>query len=334
MKKYLKALVLLILSLSTSYAQVSKKMIVEHFTNTKCSICASRNPGFNTNLNANPQVQRISIHPSSPYATCYLSLQNTVENDARTNYYNVFGGTPKLVINGTAISTSQNYADAAMFNPFIAQSNFTISIQQFAVGQDSIRSEITVKRIAAGAPTGTASLFAGLVEDTVFGNGGNGESMHFNVLRRTLFSPQGQGINLPVNVGDSLVFTKTENFNNIWDTNRMRTVAILQDEVSKSVIQSELSSTNQQGNTTALKLYRMCNVQLFPNPAYQFVMVSLPETSACVNYALFNQYGQLIQTNKIYNGQKIPVAELANGIYFVHLSTENYTTTARIIVLH
>ena len=32
-------------------AQVPKKVIVEHFTNTLCSVCASRNPGFYSNLN-------------------------------------------------------------------------------------------------------------------------------------------------------------------------------------------------------------------------------------------------------------------------------------------
>jgi hypothetical protein len=67
----------LLLNLGLIYAQVAKKTIVEHFTNTKCSICASRNPGFHTNLNANPAIQSISIHPSSPYSTCFLSQQNT-----------------------------------------------------------------------------------------------------------------------------------------------------------------------------------------------------------------------------------------------------------------
>jgi hypothetical protein len=43
-----------LLQLTLAHAQVTKKIIVEHFTNTKCSVCASRNPGFHTNLNVNP----------------------------------------------------------------------------------------------------------------------------------------------------------------------------------------------------------------------------------------------------------------------------------------
>lgn len=109
-KYYFRIWLLLFIGLSSSlFAQVPRNIIVEHFTNTKCSVCASRNPGFQTNLNAHPDVRQISIHPSSPYSTCLLSQQNTVDNDARTNYYGVYGGTPRLVINGTVISASVNY---------------------------------------------------------------------------------------------------------------------------------------------------------------------------------------------------------------------------------
>ncbi len=315
-------------------AQVAKKIIVEHFTNTKCSICASRNPGFHANLNTNPAIQSISIHPSSPYSTCYLSQQNTAQNDARTNYYGVYGGTPRLIINGSIIPTSQNYASAAMFSPFISQSNFTISIKQYAVGADSIRSEISIKRIAMGTPTGTASLFAGLVEDTVFGNGGNGEAAHYNVLRRTLFTPQGQIVTLPVNVNDSIIFNKTENFNSIWNTSRMRTVAILQEEISKQVIQSELSTTAQIGATTLIRSNTAYDdISIFPNPASQYLTVH-SSNQKVFNYELSNQFGQAILNGKISNQQRINISALSDGIYFVKLFDECESRASKIVVKH
>jgi hypothetical protein len=322
----------LFLQLTLAYAQVTKKTIVEHFTNTKCSVCASRNPGFHTNLNANPAIQSISIHPSSPYSTCFLSQQNTSDNDARTNYYGVFGGTPRLIINGSIIPTSQNYADAAMFTPFVSTSNFTISIKQFSVGADSIRSEIVIKRIAMGAPTGTASLFAGLVEDTVFGNGGNGEAQHYNVLRRALLTPQGQIVNLPINMGDSIIVNKTENFNPIWNTSRIRTVAILQEEISKLVIQSELSSTAQIGAATSIKTNTDIKLfDIYPNPASQYITV-LGNEQKVINYELSNQFGQVMLKGKISNQQGINVSALSDGIYFVKFSDEGEVSTCKIVV--
>src|SRR5260221_7207968 len=80
-----------------SLAQVAKKIIVEHFTNTDCSICAALDPGFYANLNAHPGVLHLSIHPSAPYPNGLLYKQNATANDARTNYYGVYGSTPRLV---------------------------------------------------------------------------------------------------------------------------------------------------------------------------------------------------------------------------------------------
>lgn len=325
-------LLFLVLLVNTAKAQVPKKTIVEHFTNSKCSICASRNPGLNTNLNANPQVERISIHPSAPYSTCFLSQQNTIDNDARTNYYNIYGSTPKLLINGTLISTSQNYADAAIFTPFISSTNFSIQIKQFAIGNDSLRSEITIKRVAMGTPNGNASLFAALVEDTVFGNGGNGENLHFNVMRKSLFLPQGESISLPVNIGDSLVLNKTSVFNSLWNHNRMRTVAILQDELSKQLIQSELSST-EQIVTAATLLDKDINniIMVYPNPANRYVTVKLPGMNS-YTVEIYNPLGKLILSSNFNEQKNIDISNLSNGVYLLRAYNECSNLSNTIVV--
>ena len=121
MKKIFSILTALVAFNQCAMAQVPKKVIVEHFTNTKCSVCASRNPGFYTNLNAQSGVIHLAIHPSSPYAACVLSMHNPVENDGRTNYYSIYGGTPRLVIQGTVISSSADYSMSSIFAPYLAQ---------------------------------------------------------------------------------------------------------------------------------------------------------------------------------------------------------------------
>jgi hypothetical protein len=334
MKKFSLLTTSLLLQLTITQAQVSKNMIVEHFTNTLCGVCANKNPGFNTNLNANPQVQRITINPSSPYASCFLSQQNAAQNDARANYYGVFGGTPKLVINGTPIPTSQNYNLSSMFTPFVSQTNFTINVKQFAVGVDSIRSEIIIKRIAAGGQTGNASLFAALVEDTVFGNGGNGELLHFNVMRRALFTSQGQIIALPMNVNDSLVLNKTENFNPVWNSNRMRTVAILQEEITKLLIQSELSTVEQLSTTTSLtNQWNNNDIMVYPNPANNLITIKLG-TGEMANFTISNQLGQEVMHGRLSEQKNIDVSNLSEGIYTVKLFNSNQIETRKVLIKH
>lgn len=325
-------LLFLVLLVNTAKAQVPKKTIVEHFTNSKCSICASRNPGLNANLNANPQVERISIHPSAPYSTCFLSQQNTIDNDARTNYYNIYGSTPKLLINGTLISTSQNYADAAIFTPFISSTNFNIQIKQFAIGNDSLRSEIIIKRVAMGTPNGNANLFAALVEDTVFGNGGNGENLHFNVMRKSLFLPQGESISLPVNIGDSLVLNKTSVFNSIWNHHRMRTVAILQEELSKQLIQSELSSTEQIVTSASLLEKDINNIiMVYPNPSNRYITVKLPGMNSHT-VEIYNTLGKLILSSNFNEQERIDISNLSNGVYLLRAYNECSNLSNTIVV--
>ena len=180
MKKIFSILTALVAFNQCAMAQVPKKVIVEHFTNTKCSVCASRNPGFYTNLNAQSGVIHLAIHPSSPYAACVLSMHNPVENDGRTNYYSIYGGTPRLVIQGTVISSSADYSMSSIFAPYLGQmSPAEITIRQTKFGVDSIRSTIIIKTVASHSLT-NLKLFVALAEDTVFYTGTNGEPKHFN----------------------------------------------------------------------------------------------------------------------------------------------------------
>ena len=116
MKKSLLLSFFVLALLQTNFAQVLQTVVVEHFTNTRCGICASRNPGLFNNLAANPKILHIAVHPSSPYSTCLLNQHNKVENDARTNFYGIYGGTPRIVINGTVMNGS--FTSSTLFDTF------------------------------------------------------------------------------------------------------------------------------------------------------------------------------------------------------------------------
>nr|MBK9652878.1 hypothetical protein [Bacteroidota bacterium] len=105
-----KAIYVVVLGLSFSAnAQSPKTVLVEHFTNTWCSICASKNPAMYQTLSNYPQVLHIAFHPSSPYPGCVFNVQNMAENDARANYYNAYGGTPKCFEWKIIVSNTANY---------------------------------------------------------------------------------------------------------------------------------------------------------------------------------------------------------------------------------
>lgn len=316
------------------FAQIPRKTVVEHFTNTKCSVCASRNPGFNSNLSAHPQIIRLSIHPSAPYSACLLYTQNPSDNDARTNFYNVYGSTPRLVINGNVISSSTNYSDANLFSSYSnLTSPFEIKLRQFKHNADSILCHVVIKAVASHSLT-EALLFAALAEDTVFYQGSNGEPQHHNVLRKTLTSANGATINLPSQVGDSVVFNYKSIPLSFWNIQRMYTMAIIQDISTKQLIQAEaLRSKENSAPTSIHELNNNAQFSVFPNPSNSSFTIKTSEEMD--ELIVVNNLGVIIANEKMSGKQTtLDFSQKPSGVYHLRILRKNVPVhTERVIVI-
>ena len=319
---------------TTSNSQVALRPIAEHFTNTKCSICASKNPALYANLNTNPSVMHLSIHPSSPYSSCILSQQNTADNDARTNFYNVYGGTPRLVINGVVFTGGSNFGTPTLFNAYLGLTTpFDVEVQQVKYGEDSIRTRVVVRTEAQHSLT-EARLFVGLVEDTVFVNGGNGEDEHYNVLRNALTAPQGMVIGLPTVPGDSTVFSFTAPANAVWDFSRMYSIAILQNADTKAVLQTGKTDTSSGSVVSSVgDVTDALQVAIYPNPAQGMLHVELPGPDD-FNIELYAPQGGLLYRKFQQHTANIDVSELPGGLYYIRVSSGNKSITKKVFVQH
>ena len=69
------------------------------------------------------------------------------ENDARTNFYGIFGGTPRVVLNGNVIPAGNPLLSAVDLELASNETTpFDIAIEQFLVGSDSMYAEITISK--------------------------------------------------------------------------------------------------------------------------------------------------------------------------------------------
>jgi len=315
-----------------AFSQVTKKIVVEHFTNTNCGNCASRNPDFYTNLNSQTGVLHLAVHPSSPYASCLLYKQNTTANNARTNYYGIFGSTPRLVINGTVISSVANYSSSSIFTPFQSLNTpASIRIVQQKFGVDSIRTTIIIKTEATHS-LGGLSLFVALAEDTVFYTGGNGESQHYDVFRKSLSSTIGNGITLPAAVGDSVVFTFSSASDSIWNFSRIYTLAILQETSSKNLVQAEAVSPSAGALATDIDLANnQLSASIFPNPINDVLHIQLAE-SAAATLTITSLDGKLmLQKFTTQNNFQIDFSSFPASTYLIKLKTQHAEYSQKII---
>mgnify|MGYP002529043039 CR=1 FL=1 len=74
--------------------------------------------------------------------------------------------------------------------------------------------------------------------------------------------------------------------------------------------------------------YLESNVNLFPNPAKEYVDIRVDGELNVTNMEVFDVYGKLLNAvNVIDNPTRINVNNLSNGMYFVRVTTEEGAVT-------
>lgn len=319
MKNKLHAIIfalLMVLNFSIFNAQITQTSIVEHFTNTSCGVCANNNNGFYNIINNYPNTLHISFHPSAPYSNDVFNQQNQAENDGRTNFYGIFGSTPRLVVNGTAISnqTLNNTLSAAVNS----MTNFEIQVTQEQVSDNGFDVQVVVKKIADDNQS-EALLFVGVSEDTIYQNTNNGETVHYNVFRKALSSAGGTSFTLPVNIGDSIITNYNYQAPSNWNLNRLHTLALIQNP-NKTVINAA-KSININSNVTGISDLESTGFVLYPNPV---ITASFSITISIEELQIMNLSGHLVKSiDSALANELIDVSDIKPGIYFIRFKHEN-----------
>ncbi len=284
---------LLLWVVGPAFAQVQavpKTVLVEHFTNTRCSVCSSRNPGFYANLRQQPaSTLHLAYYPSSPYRTCVFSQQNPLENDARTNFYGIYGSTPRLVLNGTVIPAGQNYAAPTLFTPYAGQTSpLAVLVALTQAGSDSLTVTVQVQTITPAPLTGL-TLYVALAEDTVFYAAPNGENLHLDVFRKSFTGPVALPIT-PAVAGGDLVIRRTVAIRNEWVLRRLYAIALVQ-QPSGILVQAGASPLLNSAPLGAADNVAQALPVAFPNPVRETLRFSAPVGAA---WQVINTLGQVV----------------------------------------
>jgi hypothetical protein len=322
-----------VLMLTTAVAQpVPRKVVVEHFTNTLCSICASRNPGFYQNLAQFPDVLHLAIHPSAPYAACPLNQYNTPEQDARTNYYGVYGGTPRLAIQGTVIAASADYNSGSLFQSELGTfSSFAANIAIQPINATNGTATLTIIKNDTST-LDSLSLYAVLAIDTLQFAAGNGETIHYDVFRKSIWGAAPVKVALPLVLGDSVVYTQGFTIDAGWPSNRIYATAILQ-RIDNRVEQAARSSFLQQTTSTSSVTFsgKQLGYHVYPNPVSQRLTIE-PSPTGTTEARVYDLQGRILISQSVSPNQKsIIVDALAPGVYILSVHDQKASQLLRFI---
>ncbi|MBO2011425.1 T9SS type A sorting domain-containing protein [Hymenobacter negativus] len=303
--------------------QVPKTVLVEHFTNTVCSICASRNPGFYLNLRQQVGTLHIAYHPSSPYRACMFSQQNVGENDARTNFYGVYGGTPRLVLNGSVLPAGQDYAAPSLFIPYQAQTSpFAVAVAIRPSGTDSLTATVRLTTQAAHSYSGL-TLYVALVQDTVFYAAPNGEQRHYDVFRKSFTGANALAVVPAAAVGGSVMMVKTVYKDPSWTASRLYAVAIVQD-AARQVVQASASQHFGSIVTGVRTTVGSPALRAYPNPTSGKLQLDVDAALRGKSVLIYNGVGQIVRQQIMREPtESLDVSTLPTGTYLVRIAKDD-----------
>ncbi len=325
MHKLLSTFAFTVAALSLANAQnVPQYVLTEHFTNSRCSVCASRNPAFYTLIGQHEsEVHHLSVHPSVPYSNCVFYLANPTENNQRTGFYDI-SGTPRVVLNGTLVPLAAQLLPAATLNAALGQTS-PVYVQVTETG-----STVNVRIHTVGTkPAGDYVLYTAFAEKEVNYNAPNGENLHHDVFRDMLSNIDGDPITLP-ETGQSVAYQYTKTTSPDWNPAQMYGLAWVQNTQDKVVLNS---GTKFDPVVSGLDEAPQATLQISPNPASDRLYAVIPDGEP-VAAEIFAVNGSLVQADYTVNGNQVvmDVATLESGIYFVRVKSESGTFTGKIVI--
>ena len=238
----------LFLSLTT-FAQVQKRVMVEHFTQASCPPCAAQNPAFNQILFDNAEkVVSLKYQTSFP-GFDPMNEHNPEEVLVRRNYYGITG-VPNVILGGTLdagtagqVSVGQIDGVHAEMTPLDMELTHSLS-----EGLDSIFVTCVIKNVTEQDTffrPNTVLHTAIIEQELLFPNppGSTDETDFYNVMRKMLPGSDGTPVGL-IPSGDSVVVEFAEPLPDyIYDYSQIGVVAFVQSNNDKEVHQSAISET-------------------------------------------------------------------------------------------
>lgn len=328
------SLFLALIAWMPSFSQEAKRyVLVEHFTNTRCGICASRNPALFSLIEANEDdVHHIAYHPSFPYSSCVFYQHNTEENQDRAVLYSV-PGTPQAYLWGTRVSNGSGLLPGNTLPNALNQTSpiaILVDEQLDGFGREAT---ITIQSVGTVPTGGDYRLFVAVVERRVNYSAPNGEDEHFNVFRDMLPSSTGEAI-VFADQGSEITRSFSYTFSSEWDVNQIYVIAYIQDMNTKEVLNS--GSTLDVRPTTAIDRELDSRLSIFPNPASSTLEVNWQgiEAQEAV-LTLFTPAGQQVRTQTSTGTQsrtRFDVSDLPRGIYFIRLDIDGRQAVRKVSV--
>jgi hypothetical protein len=226
---------------SDVFAQAKQYILFDHFTNSSCSPCAEQNPFMEATFAANfGRYHQISYHTWWPGPTDPMYTYNKPCNHERTDYYGVSGVPDVFMLGSTNLGSPTAVTQQLINNTAYQSAPIRIRVKEISSGLTRT-ANITVFTVGTVPPSTEYKIYGSVNEKHIHYTsppGSNGEKDFYNVMRKLLPDSLGDSFT-PAAIGDSVNVTYTYTLDYAhWDTTQIYTVAFIQNDTSRWIVNS------------------------------------------------------------------------------------------------
>ncbi len=327
-----------------------RRPMLESFTSSTCGPCVAGNVNVASVLTGytDDQYSLLKYQMSWPGSG---DPYYTLEGGDRRTYYNV-NAVPDFILDGNDWQGNSSSLANSQIDAVIAEPAFTDISSYFTVTGQTV--DITVSVNPIGDFTNSLTLYTAIYEIKTYNNvGSNGETEFGNVMKKMV--PGSMGFALPtLQSGVPVVENFSHTFqgsytlppdanspidhstqHSIEDFNNLGVVTWIQDDATKEVIQSTVSTIS----ATNVEELQTTKLMLFPNPAENTATVAFEGLEGSnVQIELYNLLGELVFTGNHtstsnFDYYNIDVTTFNNGIYNLVLKVGESITSKKLQII-
>lgn len=296
------------------------KPLIEKFTSSTCSPCASYNAStFNPYYTAqNQNFNYIAYQMNWPGSgdTYY-----TAEGGVRRDYYGVSAIT-SLWIDGSEYSTTNSQA---ALTTHVNNENAKLGYFGLTANRNLSGGNAVINYNITPYLTGSFVLHAAVIEKVTTNNAStNGETSFKHVMMKMVPNASGTIINTTAGTPISGQISASLTGTNIEENSDLEVIVFLQNAATREIMQSFKAT-----DALSLEDNTLAKVKLYPNPASNNIrFTNIQEATIMIT----DVTGKVVlQTEGVDENSLINVSNLNSGIYLVNIKNESMNETIKFV---